>query len=233
MKAPLCVGSLALLLAASTSFAGTPGFNLSWSGCDTSPASTDRSYVCDGQRGSPVLLQASFRTDRAFPDFAGVSAVIDCVWNSAVPDYWRFDSGGCDYGMVGRINPSALPPCTSPSLFDPTESAGDAILSVVAPNVMRIRVDSVTGVPKAMTAGALYGGFRLSIEVDQGALNGCAGCAEPAVFTLRTFEVFGFGSGEDYVFTDVPDVRAYVTWQAQGPTPARNVTWGAVKALYR
>jgi hypothetical protein len=227
--------SLALLLAASPSFAGTPGFNLSWSGCDTSPASTDRSYACDGRLGSPVVLEVSFRSDRTFPDFAEVEARIDFAWNTlSVPDFWRFDQTGCNHAMVSLLGPSTSSPCASPGLFDPDYSAGQMFLEFPTANRTRLVVEYATGAPapRTMVAGALYGAFRLSIDVDQGVLSGCAGCERATVITLGSLALWGYAASE-YCLITVPDANDTVTWQAQGPTPARNATWGAVKALYR
>jgi hypothetical protein len=233
--------SLALLLTASTSFAGTPGIDLSWSGCDTSPSSTDRVYACDGLSGTTFSLQGSFRLDHDLPDFAGAASVVDCAWDGAIPDYWKTGSGQCNSGAILPVRPLNTG-CSGSNLFDPCCSYSSNGANELALNRLRFRIETATGPPTlpSVVTGALYGAFRMQLDPDQGVMVGCAGCAAPACFVLKDIEVFGFGAGEDYLIT-VPDQRLYVTWQGgalaaggcPGATPARNTTWGTVKALYR
>jgi hypothetical protein len=241
MKIPLLVGSVALLFSASTSLAGTPGFNLSWIGCDTSPSSVDRSYACDGLLGTTFALQASFRLDHDLPDFVESRSILEVAWDIATPDYWKIMSGQCNSGAIVPLRPSSSG-CSLTNLYDPCCSFFSFTVTQVTPSRERFQVETATGAPTpaVVTAGDLYGAFRLQLDPDQGVASGCSGCAAPACFVLKDVEVFGFGAGEDYLIT-VPDQRFYVTWQGgalatggcPGATPARSATWGAVKTLYR
>jgi hypothetical protein len=226
-------GIALVVVLASTASAGTPGINLSWNKCDTSPASTNIDYSCHGDLGNLVSLQGSFRSPVGFNDFAGMSAVVDFIFAVPVPNYWMTESGTCNYGAMTISNPSATAPCVTPNIFDPAFSGGGFAVNYPMPNRMRIRIDWATGAPTppVMAAGSLYPAFKLSFDPDQGVLNGCSGCELPATLGLLSVEVFGFQTGEDY-FISVVDAPT-ITWQSAVPTPARNQTWGAVKALYR
>ena len=64
-------------------------------------------------------------------------------------------------------------------------------------------------------------------------LGSCAGCTIPATFAFTEIlvtNVPGDPNGNKRLIS--PATRAYATWQ-DGVTPARNATWGSIKARYR
>lgn len=208
----------------------------------TTPASANKDYACDGQLGSVLSLQGTFRNAANIPDFAACSSTLLFYWPAAVPDYWRTESGACNYGSITIGNPSATSPCFTPNIFDPAVSAGGFAVDYPTPNRKRLRVDWATGplIPPSVTAGVLYPAFKLFFDVDAGIVNGCAGCSVPMCIVLQSVEVYGFQQPtEDYLIVDT-DVRNWCTWQGgavggagcPGSTPAQNRTWGAVKVLY-
>jgi hypothetical protein len=218
---------------ATSATAGTPGINLSWNNCDTTPASADMDYACHGDLHQILRFQGTFRSVVSIPDFNGCTSVVDITWAGPVPSYWEIDYPGCNTGALSIMNPTAVAPCAAPNIFDNSFSGGGFSFDHTSLNKRRLRIDWATGTPSppSVTAGALYPAFQLTFDPDQGVLQGCTGCDLPASLTLVSVEVAGFTAGEDYVITTT-DVRNTITWQS-GPTPVQNKTWGAIKALYR
>jgi hypothetical protein len=217
------------------------GLDLSWQGCATTPASSDFTYACDGNLGTPVNLQGSFRLSASMSDFAATSAFLDIGFKDAIPDFWRMTGSGCAYGIFSSQIPEVTPPCTGVNLFDERYAITQYSTLDLSPTRMRVRIDTAANAPApvSITAEALYADCRLQIAVDQEHFLGCAGCADPGCLVLETITVFGFGSGEYYVIEN-QDARNWVTWQGASafvPCPAavptRTSTWGQVKALYR
>lgn len=239
----LAIAVAGLGLIARGALAATPGVNLSWANCQTTPASAARSYACDGALGYVVSFEGSFRASRSVPDFVGCSSVLDIAFASSTPDYWKTNSGECNAGALTIVNPSSTPPCVSTNVFDPSSSGGGFLVTYPEPDHVRIRVDWATGAPTppSVTAGQLYPAFKLSFDPDAGAVH-CGDCAAPGCVVLVSVEVFGFGDNEDERIT-TPDVRAYVTWRADALGSAngnacgasqtsQNRTWGALKTRY-
>ncbi len=225
-----------------TASAAAPGVNLSWSRCATTTASADKAYLCDGAYAALMRIQGTFRPSLSLDAFAGIHAVVRWQFAESVPDYWRFDQGGCVAGYLTLANPSSSTPCTTPTIFDPAYSAGGMLAEFVPPDQMRLTVDWFTGatVPPHLTAGLLYPAFLVGYDVDFGVNEWCLGCEQPACIVLDKVEVWGFDATPHEVIT-TPDVRRWVTWQGGGiagavcpaAVPVRNSTWGAVKRLYR
>jgi hypothetical protein len=236
------VVSVALATSGAIALASTPGINLSWDDCSTSPASANQTYACDGKLGSVVSLQGTFRNAYDVGSFYGLESTLMFVWPGSVPDFWRIGPGGCDLNAFGLAHTSATPPCATPSIFDSTLYGGYTV-DYPTPNRLLLRIDTLTDPypnwPSAM-AGALYPAFKVSFDVDAGIAHGCLGCDVPSCIVLQSVEVFGINPNQDYLILD-PDVRNWCTWQGgaiggagcPGATPTSNRTWGAVKTLYR
>ena len=236
MKKLLALALIASVLGAASAYANNGAMDLSWNKCDVSSASTDKSYVCDGNAGVSYVMTGSFVQPFGVPDFAGVSAVVDIAFGTSVPDYWKFDS--CNLNGMNAVNPTPAAPC-GPQLFASSYAGGGFSVSYPTSSRERLRIDWATGAPTppSTTSGTRYAGFALSLDPDAGVSTSCAGCSTPACIVCNTIEVFGFGATEDYLI-DTPDARNFVTWQGgggncPGATPSQNKTWGSVKALYR
>lgn len=247
MKRMFALACLASLVTAGVAQAGTPGINLSWANCATTAASGDKVYACDGLLGAPVSLQGTFRPgvditySGAGTGFAGCSSVLDFGWGVNTPDYWKTDAGACNAGALTTVNPSATAPCVTTNIFDPAFSGGGYALEYPSANRMRLRIDWATGAPTApsITTGSLYPAFKIQFDPDQGVNNACAGCTTPACVVVNSVEVFGFQTGQDYLY-EAADVRQIVTWQGGAiggggcaTVPTQNRTWGSIKAMYR
>jgi hypothetical protein len=234
---------VALMAAMATAArAGTPGVNLSWDDCSTSPASANQDYACDGKLGSRVSLQGTFRNAYDVGNLYGLESTLMIVWPESVPDFWAVGPGGCDLNAFGLAHTSATPPCGTPSIFDSTLYGGYSV-DYPTPNRLLLRIDtSPNPYPNwpSLTAAELYPAFKVSFDVDAGIAHACLGCDVPACIVLQSVEVFGLYPTQDYLIVD-PDTRNWCTWQGgavagagcPGSTPVQNRTWGAVKALYR
>jgi hypothetical protein len=222
--------------------AGTPGINLSWSGCALDTASSQRCYTCDGKAGALFVLQGSFRPANAVGDFASTSSIVDVQFDqgaTVIPDFWRMGVADCDAQAVAIGDPVTTGGCALPNIFTPGSAGGGVAVSYPTAYRVRFRIDwATTGTTLVrLTAGQLYPAFALAIDADHGVASGCAGCAISASIQIQEIEVFWFTSGEnESIF--VADQRNWVLWQAAPGAPCRTVatrptTWGAVKALYR
>jgi len=223
--------------------AGTPGVNLSWSGCAVDVASAQRCFTCDGKAGAPFVLQGTFRPANSIPDFAATSTIVDVQFDqggSQIPDFWKMAPGDCDAQAISMVDPVTTGGCALPNIFTPGATGGGVGVSYPTAYRLRFRFDWAVSdaASQPLTAGQLYPAFAAPIDADLGVANGCAGCATSASIQIVQIEVFGYASGEHETIA-AQDQRSNVLWQAAptGPpcttTPVRNTTWGAVKALYR
>lgn len=244
MGKSLSFAIVAGMLGATAALAATPGVNLSWANCATTPVSASRAYACDGALGYVLAIQGSFRASHSIPDFVGCSSVLDIGFSSATPDYWKTNAGECNAGALTISNPTSSSPCAPTSPFDPSYSGGGFAVTYPQPNHVRIRIDWATGAPVApsLSAGQLYPAFKLTLDPDAGVNARCGDCGAAGCLVLVSVEAFGFADGEDERIA-AADVRSYVTWRTDAITAtgsgcaasstSQNRTWGALKSLYR
>jgi len=242
MHRRIALVSLVIVSCCGTARAGTPGVDLSWSGCAVDTASGQRCFTCDGKAGAPFVLQGSFRPANGIADFASVSSIVDVQFDqgaSQIPDFWRMAVGDCDAQAIVVRDPVTTGGCALPNIFAPGASGGGVAVSYPSAFRVRFRIDWATSdtLSVPLSAGQLYPAFALALDADLGVSAGCAGCSTAASIQIQEIEVFGFGTGEnESIFA--ADQRNGVLWQAAPGTPCKTVstrtsTWGAVKALYR
>jgi hypothetical protein len=231
-----------LLTSGDVARAGTPGVNLSWSGCALDAASGQRCFTCDGKAGAPFVIQGTFRPLSSIPDFAATSTLVDVEFDQGttqIPDFWKMATGDCDAQAITMRDPTTTDACALPNIFSPGSTGGGVSVSYPTAYRLRFRFDwavADTASPP-IVSGKLYPAFAGVIDADLGVASGCAGCAVSASLQILQVEVFGYGAGEHETIT-VQDQRNGVLWQAATgipctSVPTRTTTWGAVKALYR
>jgi hypothetical protein len=257
MKKLLVLTAALVVVCVSVAAAGTPGVNLSWNGCTTSGFNPGLNVNnnCDLTQNPTSTgkkeFQGSFRVSQSFPDFSGTSSVVDLAWNGSQPDFWKTENTtDCSFNALGAVNPTAAGLCPN-TIFDPAFSAGGFAVEHPFPYTERLRIDWGNGAaaPVAIVGGTLYTGFSMSFNFDTGmdllvtGLPKCTGCTAPVCLVVNSIEVNGFTIGEKYLIEGA-DARNFVTVNGgavttptgQGcpaATPAKNSTWGSVKALYR
>lgn len=249
MKRMLLMGAPLLVLALAVTAAEAGGINLSWSNCGTL-GTANRSFACNtNSTAAPSTLVISYMPPPGITSLVRMEAVLDLQSaSSTLPPWWSFRSAGscrqtalsatadfttvsgcADYWQGGATG--AVPAYTTPS---PRPGAG--------PNTARIWI--YFALP-TMDAGPVnsqleYYGARITINnMKTIGTPSCAGCLDPVCIVLNEVQL-----AQDFALPGVrlqtPIQRNWVTWQGgivaggcPAATPARNHTWGAVKAMYR
>jgi hypothetical protein len=225
------------------------GLFLTWNDCALAPGSVhDLQQSCTSNLGGQDLLCA-FRMPFPTDSVLGVELVVDVQHaDASLPDWWRFDTGGCRAGNLrAGFDFSPVSPCVDfflgnaagglqgYYLTEPRGGINQARIKVAAsllPSVGYVQLDSTS----------MYYGARLTVTnaLTEGATS-CAGCLHPACLVLNSILVRrqpGAGGGDIFLSGPGPNDANWATWQGGtgadcAAVPARAVTWGQVKGLYR
>ena len=227
------------------------GVNLSWNDCGTFGVYR-QTFACDTNAGSHTLVGSYVVPDLPEP-ILGNSFVVDLMSPCpAFPDWWQLRTGLCrQTSLAGNFDFTAGP-------FDCLDYwQGGALGGVVMdpPSPSSASIKGVCSLPAGDSRIVLIPGdtevysFKLIINhaktVGPGA---CQGCFADLCIVLRSIQL-GLVSGNSVILTQ-PAVRNDVSWQSGAlvypdfvplppfcsgncPTPARDRTWGSIKALYR
>lgn len=234
------------LLAMTSTAALASGVDLAWNHCfgQTGAAET-RTSACAVTTGAQAMY-ASFNPPAGIARLEGIEVYVDYqVAGGSLPCWWNFATG-----QLRNTNLVTLPVSPTDSNGDPTVLCGNHYFLAngaagggggIVTGVDRGQLKGIgaiaagTGLPVAAEAQQYGMGFRFT-NLNTGA--GCLGCLDPACFVLNTINLTSLGVPN--VVLQNPTQRNYVTWQGNaagtncpGATPARNATWGSVKALYR
>jgi hypothetical protein len=250
MKKLLVLSSALLVFSASLASAQV---NLSWNNCyGVGLAAANKNYACDGSSvGNPFKLVMSFKNVIEMSAFVGTQCVIDVQTSAPVlPDYWRFSDGECRVGVIGYpapligIGTGAAGACQD--VWSDVNSAGgfDWTTGFGGPARGRLRTVFARQDPRPLAygTGAIAGVITIDPygDVDTGDGHVCVGCQVPGCLVLNSVEVFqvaGTPPTDQYAISG-GNPQNWVTWQGGDPscvgaTPAKNKSWGSVKALYR
>jgi hypothetical protein len=162
-----------------------------------------------------------------------------------VPDWWRADGNGCRPGSVIATQDATI----SPSCHTLWDGRSD-VLSVFAvqpvdgsPN--RILFNGGAAVSASMAipgdGSTEYGVLKLTVSrAKSSGAGSCAGCMTSACLTLNeiNFQPAAIDLPWTRYTNPTTDGSNVVQWQStssscSGSGPAKNRSWGAVKALYR
>ena len=244
--------AFASLLLASTATAG-PGINLYYDDCGAGHPLTAATSACATNDGVALTLVGSAILPQVTRvGFCGAAVTCDVtVEGATLPDWWRmanpFSSdpacrtNAIDFAMDGTVSPGC------PTLWDthPNVSVAFAVHDFAAgPNTVRLLGASVLNSIDAydLTGDGVteLGVFRFTIHQGQSTgSNACAGCAVRADITLREINLQTLADTQESIVRLTTPIRSnVVTWQGglaapDHTTPARNRSWGAIKALYR
>lgn len=229
-------------------FAGSPvtGLNLSWDDCGAFGVET-RTFACDTNAGQSVIV-GSFLPPAGVDSLIGCEIVIDISSKpSAIPDWWSFrNPSTCrQSSMVTSFDFTAGPlNCTDywagrgfeSSTYDiGFETAADRARLLAATTLLFGPSDG----PGPADQGTEYYAFKITIDHEKTVGTGaCAGCEIPVCIVFNQIVLRQPGGGARDVTITSPADRYHVIWQpprSDCPTvvPARNRTWGSIKAIYR
>jgi len=249
---PLLLLTLGIAHAGAPAY-GAPGVNLRWYPCLGDGGTQNRTFACDSNSGTEVLL-ASFVPATGMAHVIGLEFVLDLASASAaLPPWWDVVSANScrRLSLFARTDNSTSVNCPAWSAGDGTALVGSYVIGARGPNTARIT--GVSGIPLPapgydLLSAQEYSAFQLLLRRDMTVGAGsCAGCEVPVciVFSgLKLLAQLPNGSQSLTGPTNLTD-SDFVTWQGGGvpdvggvtgcpaATPARPSTWGSVKALYR
>jgi hypothetical protein len=257
MKKILLVSMALIAFGASLAHA-QGGINLAWNNClgvGTHAVNVD--YACDGSRnGIPYRGVFSFTSPATMDEFVGIQGVLDFrTPEPTLPDWWKLGVGDCREGnfnypaaFTGIGNTTT---CLNPWTGANTgggwayyfQNKGDHPDTPTPwPGYGRIKFAFARDNSKHLDAGVHYvaGVWTLDTFGDDGT---CAGCALPACLVQNSVELYQVSGSppQDIYYISDAATRQYITWQGGAiggsgcplEVPAKNVTWGSIKALYR
>jgi len=256
MKKLLVLTSALLVLGAS--IASAQGINLAWRNCIavTAGATSAQANVANACDGGGLVYKGvmSFVAPSALVQFVGVQMVVDLQTDQpTLPDFWRMGVGECREGSF--VFPASLSgignttTCRNPWAGGNT-GGGYQYTSGFEGDPARARVlfAFARDTDVQLAAGQQYvaGVFTVDTFKDIDAGDGeCVGCLSPACIVLNQVELYQVAGQtlpqQDIYYLNTAGTRQYVTWQGgaipgtgcPAETPAKNKTWGSVKALYR
>jgi hypothetical protein len=239
--------AIAITLLATPVHAGG-GVNLSWDNCFGDAGTQNKSFACDTNTGSDVLV-CSFELAQEVLQASGQEAVIDLIATaSKLPAWWEFKNAGTCRQLSLTMN-TVLSPTAVACTDWPSGQSIALILSYgmgySGPTSATLKISTVVGNQALadLIPGTEY--FVCNVVISHAKTVGtgaCAGCSVP-VCLLFYDQIMIPGPAND-VLLEGPahDNSSFATWQ--GPTgpapygcpyplPTQRSTWGAVKSLYR
>lgn len=244
LLAPALVAALAL--AAGSARAGEE-LDLTWQDCPLGGGGHNATFTCNSNIGENDLF-CSFRMPYPADSVIGVEIVVDVQHSeSPMPDWWRFDPGGCRQGSLGAsFDFSTHFACTD--FWFETPAGGLSSYTLGEPrgqsNQARILVAAqlLSQNYRQLDDTSLYYAAILQLRHTNTVIPPaeCAGCASAACLVFNGLLVRrlpGAPGGDITISTPAPAGGNIATWQGNGAdcqaVPARATSWGQVKGLYR
>jgi hypothetical protein len=246
MKKMLLMACTLLALSAGMAYAGAGGLNLGWADCEGLPATLNRTSTCTSNTGLINTLVGSFVAPSCVTAMSANEVVLDLQsLGATVPLWWQMRTGTCRAGSLGGNFDFTGGPFTC---FDYWQGGAIGALQqdpIGLSNTSRIKGvfalpagDSrITGIPE----GTEVYSFKANINnAKSTGLGACSGCPVGVCIVLNSIKI---NQPVDQPcggkFVSAPASRNFATWQGGiggdclAATPAKNTTWGSVKALYR
>ena len=223
------------------------GLYLTWNACAFEPqASPVRMFACD-TNADTMRIHAAFTVAQPVDSVIGLEVVVDIQHESpTLPDWWRFDAGGCRAGALRTdVQFGNVVRCADPWTGDGVASFPSYTVTQPRGGANQARIKAGVGVlpsdPRILAADTPYNAVRIGIvtiqTTDTGACTGCAGKACLVLNSIWIKRVPGAEGGDVFVSTPGAGQANWATWQGAGAdcaaVPVRRSTWGAVKSLYR
>ena len=227
------------------------GVNLSWSRCAGEGLGTSlRAFACDTNVGGDVLV-ASFELGSPLAEVSGNEVVIDLVsQDDPLPAWWEFrNPGTCRLGSLSMnlLEDPADVVCADWQQGLSTGGIGaySEELGMFPPDVAtrHRKLKIALAVPPNSLADLLANTeyFSCNVVVDHAKTVGtgaCGGCAGSVCLVLTSITVTTpVLSNDVFLLGGTSPGSDMAHWQGSGANcllvPAKNATWGQVKALYR
>lgn len=222
---------------------------LTWNDCAlAASAAHDRGSACASSVGSQTLYCA-FRMPFPADSVLGVDLVLDLQHEDpTLPAWWDFSPSGCRAGKLqASFDFSVNTSCTE---FWFNEEAG-ALQGYFlgqprgGPSQARIKIGAAvlpTAGYRALNATDMY--YAVKLTISNALTTGvpqCDGCLGPACLVLNSIAVRrqpGAPGGDILIDSPGAGDANRATWQGGSASscqavPARRVTWGRIKGLYR
>jgi hypothetical protein len=244
MKKMLLMTSALLALTAGLAVAGPGGLNLGWLDCTGDPPSLDRTSLCNSNAGVNTLV-GSFMAPSCVNAMSANEMVMDLQsLGGSLPLWWGLRTGLCRPASLGSSFDFTAGPFTC---YDYWQGGAIGALSMEAPVGNKARIKGVyalpagdsriTGVPE----GTEVYSFKANINnAKTTGLGACSGCNVGVCLVLNSIKINQPVSEPcGGKFVSAVAMRNHATWQGGiggdclAATPAKNTTWGSVKALYR
>ena len=245
MKKILLTASFLALMACTAS---AEGLNLGWSDCPTGAPTyhLDENFACNTNTGVPHILVGTYIPPAGLNTVNGNQIVLDLQTDqTALSPWWTMGSNGC----TGRtLTPSAdfnfaSGPFSCVDYWAGQASGGiNYILGQGGPN--RARMSLICAIQENLAgpqdASTEYYSFKVTITNARTVGSpSCAGCTDKVCIVLNSILITQ--NPPDNVNQPTVSIAAqsnYVTWRGGltpdcQATPAKQSTWGSVKALYR
>lgn len=230
------------------------GVNIRWTSCFGDGGTFNRNFACDTNTGFNVLV-SSFELGQPILQVVGNEAVLDFASPApSLPSWWLFKNAGTcrqnalSANFVAPATPGACADWTSGQAGGGIGSYNVGTFSGPTTARMTIALAVPISVNVGLVAGQEYFSNNLVIRNDKTVgTDACAGCATPVCIVFTSLRVTTPVSQNDRTLTTATNGTDsnYATWQGgagvtsfngsgcPAATPARQPTWGSVKALYR
>lgn len=245
MKRSLVFGAALLATLAAQAAAG--GINLTWgTGCWPDNPSVNRTFACDTTSGSSSFT-GSFTTTANMPYFVGIEIIVDlqstASWGGGIlPPWWQvFNAGSCrQTSLTVSADLTAAPGgCVDPwgglaagGITAYQTSTTSPPVPGEQPNAARLKVAFALANPSPLTAGTEYYGFRVTLNhLKTMGDTRCPGCNAGVTIWLSSIKAAGNNGQVEWIAS--PLNNGSIDWQGGMMVPARSVTWGQVKGMYR
>jgi len=188
-------------------------------------------------------LVCSFKNTTTMPGWGGTAVYVTIQTGGSLPDFWNVGAGGCRQGAVftPQMIVDAGANCTNPFPVGPNAQLDASYISADVPTGM-VRFTAfhyladTTSLPDLPPSTASGGYLANNILITPTGADICHGCDAPACMFLNEVDYYSLTDNRQ-IFT--PELRSFVSWNGGFVpnciigSPAKNSTWGKVKALYR
>jgi hypothetical protein len=189
-------------------------------------------------------MVASFVSPAPLDHLVGMAGVIDlCSMTSVLPSWWMmFNAGTCRQSAISTSFDFTAGPFSCADPWQGQALGGMDYTIGFSWQFNSARIRTVCAIPASaihpIDDVTEYYAFRVTVRNDKTVGTGaCTGCSEDVCIILNSLELSQEAGYGDYVLTQ-PISRMYLEWQGAVfncpfVVPARQKTWGQVKAMYR